>query len=254
MHAAVAVLCAGGVLMVAGCGGGAKASAATIDKAAVATRAKGSEHFQLSGYVVAVGHKVPLSGMGDFKNRPAPGSGSFSLSIDAGATPVQVKTVLDGTTMYLSSPVLSTLLPKGKTWGSVDLRKAARLEGIDLGQISESSPSNVLTMIASTGSVTKLGTGTVDGVKATHYRATIDLSKVPGGAKLEQQTGATTEPYDVWIGPNDMVVRVTENTKLDGATSSTTIELSRFGEPVVVQVPSSAETIDITKLATGGKP
>jgi hypothetical protein len=254
MRIAAAVLCAGGVLVLAACGGEAKASAATIDKAASATSAKGTEHFQLSGYVVAAGHRVALSGMGDFKNTPAPGAGSFTMSIQAGATPVQVKAVLDGPTMYLSSPLLATLLPKGKTWASIDLRKAASVEGIDLNQISESNPSNVLALIEKTGSVTKVGTGSVDGVKATHYRATIDLSKVPGGAKLEQLTGTTSEPYDVWIGPNDMVVRVTENTKIDGVTSSTTIDLSRFGEPVVVQVPSSADTFDITKLATKGTP
>jgi hypothetical protein len=79
--------------------------------------------------------------------------------------------------------------------------------------------------------VTKAGSDTINGVKATHYKVT-----------------ANGQPADVWVGPDNTLVRVTENVKVSSATSSTTVDFSRYGEPVVVKVPRAAQTVDISKL------
>ncbi|HEY3961050.1 MAG TPA: hypothetical protein VGL84_00840 [Gaiellaceae bacterium] len=221
------------MLALSACGGSSSNAAPpdAVAKAATATSAKGSEHFTLTGSVQALGQSIPLSGGGDFKNLPRPGEGTMTISVDIGGNKAPVTAVFAGSTVYLSSSLFAATLPKGKTWIKIDTRKAATFSGIDLNQLSANNPSEILSALEKTSTVTKAGTDTIGGIKATHYRVT-----------------ANGQPADVWVGPDNTLVRVTENVKVASATSSTTVDFSRYGEPVVVKVPKASQTVDISKL------
>lgn len=220
------------VLALTACGSTSHADASgAVAKAATSTRAKGSEHFTLTGSVTALGQKIPISASGDFKNTPQPGSGTMTISIDVGGNKAPVNAVFAGWTVYLRSALFGTTLPSGKSWIKIDTRKAATFSGIDLNQLSANNPSEILSALQKASSATKAGTDSIDGVKATHYRVTTN-----------------GQPADVWVGPDNTLVRVTESVKVSSATSSTTIDFSRYGEPVVVKVPNVSQTVDISKL------
>jgi hypothetical protein len=232
MQIAFVIVSGAAVLALAGCGSTSHAAASdAVAKAATSTRAKGSEHFTLTGSVQALGQKIPISASGDFKNTPQPGSGTMTISVDVGGNKAPVNAIFAGWTVYLRSALFAATLPNGKSWIKIDTRKAATFSGIDLNQLSANNPSEILSALEKTSSTTKAGTDTIDGVKATHYRVT-----------------SNGQPADVWVGPDNTLVRVTENVKVSSATSSTTIDFSRYGEPVVVKVPSASQTVDISKL------
>ena len=86
--------------------------------------------------------------------------------------------VLNGTTIYLQSPLLTSNLPKGKTWLKLDLQKAAP-KGVDLSALTTQSPTKLLSQLQAAGNVTKVGDETINGTATTHYRAKLDLSKLP---------------------------------------------------------------------------
>lgn len=222
------------VLALTACGGGGGSSAGAGDsvaKAAANSLAKGSEHFTLKGSIGAVGQKVPISGSGDFKDTPKPGSGTMTVSVDLGGNSAPVNAVFAGYTVYLGSSLFGTTLPAGKSWIKIDTRKAASFSGVDLNQFAANAPGQLLTVLEKAGNAKKLGADTVDGVNAAHYTVT-----------------ANGQAGDVWVGPDNTIVRVTQNVKISSTTSTTTIDFSKYGEAVVVKVPKASQTVDVSKL------
>jgi hypothetical protein len=230
-----AIMSGASVLALSACGGGNSAAAGdSVAKAAASTRARGSEHFTLKGNVQALGQNIPITGSGDFKNLPKPGQGTMTISVDLGGQATPVNVIFAGRTVYLRSALFATTLPSGKTWIKIDTRKAATFSGVDLKQLSANNPGEILASIGTAGNAKKAGTDTINGVDTTHYRVTLGSPK--------------GTPADVWVGPDNTLVRVTENVKIASATSSTTIDFSKYGEVVNVKVPPSSQTIDVSKL------
>jgi hypothetical protein len=219
-------------LALSACGSTTHAVASdSVAKAAASTRAKGSEHFTLKGSVQALGQSIPITGSGDFKNAPKPGEGAMTISVDVGGSSTPVNAIFAGLTVYLRSPLFATTLPKGKSWIKIDTRKSATFSGVDLRQLSSNNPGDILAAMEQSGKAKKVGTDTINGVDATHYTVT-----------------SNGRPADVWVGPGNTLVRVKENISVGSAKSSTTIDFSRYGEPVVVKVPKAAQAVDISKL------
>jgi hypothetical protein len=225
------------VLALAACGGGGGGSSAgagdAVARASANTRAKDSEHFTLTGSVQALGQKIPITGSGDFKNAPKPGEGTMTISVAVGGNTTPVNAIFAGRTVYLRSLLFASTLPSGKSWVKIDTRKAASFAGVDLKQLSSNNPGDILAAIENAGSAKKVGTDTINGVSATHYSVTVGPAKTPA---------------DVWVGPDNTLVRVTENVKVASATSTTTIDFSKYGEAVVVNVPKASQTVDVSKL------
>lgn len=245
------------VLPLAACGG-SKANApqqnltpiAYVKQAALKTAQAPSEHATLTGSVVAAGQAVTLSGAGDFDNASHQGSMHVDFSV-AGLTGT-IDEVLDGTTIYLKSPLISGSLPQGKTWLKIDLTKALASKGIDLSSLLFQNPSQALAQLQSSGDVTKVGDETVDGVDTTHYRGRIDPAKIPQGAKIQSLTNARYGPYDVWIGKDDGYVHrvvLAYSFKVQGAKREAitmTMGVSDYGKSVTVTVPSASESFAAT--------
>jgi LppX_LprAFG lipoprotein len=248
VKAVLAALALGATLALAACG--STVSLDPVAKAADHTTAKGSEHVTYSGSVGVSGQTLQMTGAGDFQNDPR--LGSMAMTMHGGGVNATVDAVMQGSTVYMRSSLFSSALPQGKSWVSIDVQKAGKKLGLDVSQFAQQSPTDTLAALEEAGSVTKVGDETVNGEATTHYKATIDFSKVPNGAAIQKLTNLQSVPVDVWIGSDGLLRRLTEQYSAGAAgqttTTSLTMNFSNYGEPVFVHVPSAAETVDMTKL------
>jgi hypothetical protein len=251
------------VLPLAACGGGGSSSngptltpLASVHSAAKKSALAPSEHMVLKGTAAVQGQPVTVSGSGDFDNTKH--TGSLHTDVNAGGLATTLDAVVDGTIFYLKSPLFSATLPKGKAWLKLDLEKLGKSQGIDLSALLSQDPGQSFTQLEASGQVTEVGDETVGGVETTHYRAHIDPSKLPQGAKVQALTKAKYGPYDVWIGKDDGYVRQVKFTYsavtpgVGRQSSTTTTTFSDFGKQVTVDVPSAAESFDATGTALKG--
>jgi hypothetical protein len=251
-------------LALAACGGaGGKSSSSTptvtpvasMQAAAKKTAASPSEHMSVKGSVTVAGQSFLVSGNGDFDNTNR--GGVLHLDFSAGAIAGTIDEVLSGTTIYLKSPLLAASLPQGKTWFKLDLRKALASRGIDLSTLGAQHPAETLAQLQAVENVKTVGDETVDGTATTHYRARVDLSKLPQGRKLKALAKARYGPYDVWVGKDDGYVhRIRLSFSTGSATArqvvALTLSFSDFGKKVTVTMPPAAQVVDATSTMIQG--
>jgi hypothetical protein len=263
-RAAVTLILAPLVLAACGSGGGSgsKSSgpslspAAYVTKAARKTSTAPSEHVKMQAVASVQGQEVDISGVGDFDNTSH--RGSMTAHATLGGVDLQIDEILDGTTIYMKSPLFAATLPAGKTWLKLDLEKVGKTKGIDLGALMSQDPNQTFAQLQASGQVTEVGDETLYGVPTTHYRGQIDIAKLPQGAKIEAFTKVKYGPYNVWIGKDDGYVHqialtysyVTPGVGRQTATMTTTF--SDFGKTVSVSVPSEADVVDATAQTIKG--
>ena len=234
-------------LLLAACGGGKHSSSggttvqlaptAYVKQAAAKTAKAESEHAKLDGTVTLQGQTVTMTGEGDFDN--AQHQGTMEVHAKVAGVDVQIDEVLDGTSIYLRSPLLAAAIPNGKTWMKLDLEKLDKAQGVDFSALLSQNPTQTFSQLQASRNVTKVGEETIDGVDTTHYRGRLDLTK------LKQLQGATAQPYDVWIGNDDGYVhRMKLGYSVGGQSMSMTMDFSDFGKDVSVTVPSQSDTFD----------
>jgi hypothetical protein len=249
------------VLPLAACGGGGKSSApsqnmtpvAYVKTAGAKTARATSEHLVLKGSVTVGTTMVTVDGTGDFDT--AKKLGTMHADFSAGGLSGTIDEVLNGTTIYLQSPLFTSNLPKGKTWLKLDLKKAGQSRGIDFSALLSQSPASFLSQLEAAGNVTNVGGETINGAATTHYRAHIDLAKLPQGKKIAAFAHATYRPLDIWIGQDDGYVHrmhVEIKVAKPAQSMAMTMDLSDFGKSVSVSGPSAAETVDGTGQAITG--
>jgi uncharacterized protein YdeI (BOF family) len=250
-------------LALAACGGGSKTSkqttlspAAYVKSAAKKTAGAGSEHMTVKGSVAVQGQVVTLTGGGNFDNVAK--SGAVHVDFNFAGLTGGIDEVMQGTTIYMKSPLFADALPSGKTWMKLDLQKALATKGIDFSALGSQDPTQTLAQLQRAGTVVKLGDEDVGGVATTHYRAHVDLSKVPQGEKIKALANATYGPIDIWIGKDDTLVRRMRVSYTMGPAGparqriSFTTEFSDFGKGVKVTVPPESETFDATNASIKG--
>jgi len=254
------------VPLAAACGGGGQKAGTTtatvspvafVKGAAHKTAQAPSEHITLQGTTKVAGQAIALNGQGDFDNHKK--LGNVHATFTAGGLNGAIDEVVSGTTIYLKSPLFSAALPNGKTWLKLDLQKFGQSQGIDLSALTSQNPADALDQLARTGSVTEVGDETIGGADTTHYRAHIDVSKLPQGQKLQALTNAKYGPVDIWIGKDDGYVHrmhASYTVKPSGTAAAQsvayTMDFSDFGKMVDVSLPPASSTVDATKSAISG--
>ncbi|HEY4349117.1 MAG TPA: LppX_LprAFG lipoprotein [Gaiellaceae bacterium] len=185
------------------------------------------------------------------------------LSLPSGSGAVELRYLQESgdPVVYANLGFLASEIPGGKSWVRLDLAQAAKSAGIDLGQLmgqSNQNPGQILDMLRASGSVTTVGSETVNGASTTHYKASVDLSKLPQlqgkvGQELTKQlsdAGITDVPFDVWIGDDGLVHRLTMTEALKGVNVAVTLDISDYGTDVNVSAPASDQVFDATGLAS----
>jgi hypothetical protein len=234
------------------CGGSSKpkapsasSGAAAIDvvkSAAKKTALSGGEHVTVDVGGTTSGQQLAVTGAGDFDNKEH--VGSLHVDLSAAGISTSIDAVLSDTDMYLKSELFSALLPAGKSWLKLDLKKAGAAQGLNLNSLLPQDPTQSLAALQSLKAATKVGAEQVGGVSTTHYRARIDPSKLPAAAAGNPPSPGT---YDTWIGGDGYVHRVrTHIATGSGNTKSVvtlTVDLSDFGKTVKVTVPPAGQTV-----------
>lgn len=154
---------------------------------------------------------------------------------------------LTGTTLYQRLPARARAqLPGHTPWIKIRISRLRAGAGAIPGG-GTASPANTLKVLRQAAtSVTTVGTGKIDGIPVTHYRAIVN-----------------SQPVNVWIDRHDRVRRLQSTSLLSGAgpggpSSSTpagarqrlqiTLTLYDFGVPVTVSSPPAGQTTDLTSL------
>jgi hypothetical protein len=278
VSATVAVAAGAAAIALAGCG-----ASSTIDPVAQAATTSN----QASGYrlKMALAISVPgaatvsATGTGVYDTRDR--AGSLALDMNLGNNP-QIAQALGSSTLHVDElekglavyikmpPAIAAKLPGGKPWMKIDLGKAASAAGIPgLSALASNpvsgNPSQVLQYLrAVSGGVNKVGTETVDGVQTTHYRAQINLDRVPDVlpassrasgqqaiAALEKSTDLHQLPVDVWVDGQHLVrqLRMAINVNAaSGQSVNTTVTLSipQYGPQSIPAAPPASQVTDLT--------
>jgi hypothetical protein len=215
--------------------------------------------------------------------------GDFDLDGERGAmtmhlpAPVDddLEIVFDGTAYYMSTGAFGPLAGQlDADWVYIDLEAVAEMTGIDVGSLptggGTNNPASALEGLegVSDDGVDDLGTEDVDGVSTHHYAAEIDMAAAidqaneqSGGELFDEeladqfveQFGDDPIPVEIWIDDDGLSRRMTMEIPAPGQDEPATMEMEMadFGEPVDIQVPDQADTIDFMDLlgsVPGGLP
>jgi hypothetical protein len=127
--------------------------------------------------------------------------------------------------------------------------------------LQNNNPVKSLNAALASPNIAKVGTGTVRGVPATHYRGTLSLGEITGSAlanlgSQDQQllkdaftkSGITSEAIDLWVSKDNLPVEaaVTANTAAGLMKSDT--YYTDFGVPVTAKAPRASDTVDFSEL------
>ena len=248
-------------LALAACGGGS-GGALSLDPVASAAEKTAKQGSTKVAFRMA-GGGITGTGKGVFNNDGSSGSMS-TMALTGRGRSIHMDAVTEGFVLYMRSPFFQSQpgFPKGKEWLEIDLQKAAKSMGIDLGSFQSMSPKSSLSFLrGSNGKPKKVGKETVRGIVTTHYSATVDLQAAADKAggdtakslrKLIELTGTKTFPVDVWIDGRGLVRKESYRQRfLAGQPAVRLTEVMYgFGPSVDVPAPPSDKVFDATKYAT----
>jgi hypothetical protein len=245
--------------VLAGCGGGSSsASPETVSSAAAKTARAGSvkADFTISG----AGAKG--EGSGTF-NTGGDRSGRSTVNLDVNRRVNAVETIIAGKVLYLRSRVFAQAGLSGpKDWLKVDLAQLSR-QGGGLSNLAAASPSPTTALVYLRGAkdAKKVGTDSVAGVDATHYRVTADLQRAAarssGSDKAAAQqamqlSGRKTLPMDAWVDGDGYLRKVAWAEHASAGTGAeVSMVLHDFHAPVKIE-PPSGHVIDLLQRLSGG--
>jgi len=158
---------------------------------------------------------------------------------------------VDGAYYYDVDPQPSGPLA-GKEWMKVDSSAVFGKSGADaLSSAGGGSPSASMKSLKYASDVDDLGKEKVDGSSTTHYRAVIDQNDMGSLKKAytDEDTlfnsmtgGSDSITMDVWVGAEDLPVRITQNFGV----MKVTMDFEKFGAAKDITAPPAAQTGDLT--------
>ncbi|MGV4981924.1 hypothetical protein ACVB8X_17705 [Streptomyces sp. NRAIS4] len=140
---------------------------------------------------------------------------------------------------------------QGKDWIKIDGSALFGKKGAQAFTGDTGSPSASMKGLKYANDVQDLGAQTVDGKRTTHYRAVLDsahLGKFKDAfgkdSALREATGTTSIVMDVWVGSDDLPVRL----KQKMGTLTVTMDFEKFGKAVTVKTPPAGRVADLTDV------
>lgn len=222
----------------------------------------GSMETEITYGVPGSSNSVTSTGSGVFDRRS--GRARLELTVHgAGGSPLEVKSVGDERTSFVSSPVLAEELPPGKEWlGMEPLLGQDPTTAFSAGGGAKGS----LEMLRAVGGdVERVGEETVRGESTTRYEGTIDLARAAeklaaegdaGLARLYRQIASHLTgpmPVEAWIGVGGLVrrERLTERVATDGGQTvelHLSMEFFDFAAHPNIALPPRHEVLDYTPV------
>jgi hypothetical protein len=268
---ALALVCAGAAIVLLGGGSGGSSgtgaggvpstgpgSVSLARAAYVTTRAPGFQYaMSISGTLGEQSFSV--AGEGAMNERTLEGSMSFSVGGQ------KLSELIKNPYVYVGVPAgASSSVTGGKPWIRANVAGYVQaLGGPNPFESSSGRPAQMLSMLDASGSVTTVGTEDVRGVATTHYHALVDIARYVATApssqraalnqyikSLEQLTGSSSLPVDVWVDAQGRVRRFAmalQACTSDGTMHETlSMDFYDFGPQPVVQVPAESEVTDLS--------
>ncbi|MEU5598207.1 hypothetical protein [Streptomyces sp. NPDC020298] len=254
---------AAALLATSACGTeGAKTAAKTVDSAgkAMAALARATDRTEALGSAEVrtttdLGNGTPIAMDGTYSW----GDGNaMDVEMDTKAAKMQalqhspkIRCLFVGGSYYYNVDPLASGPYKGKTWIKIDGSAIFGEKGAQALAGSGGSPSASLKGLKYANDADNLGTQTVDGRRATHYRAVVDQAHMgkfkeaygkdsPMGSAL----GVKSITMDVWVGSDDLPVRM----KQQMGTMTVTLDFDKFGKTATVKAPPASKTADLTDV------
>jgi hypothetical protein len=194
-----------------------------------------SAHLELE--VDAAGNKITGSGDETLSKGQAE---SFDLTETIpGVGDIRVLMV-DGQT-YVQLP--AGLNPSGKPWLLISADSSnpvIQQLATSLQSVTSSSSLDQYTDFTQAATVTLVGPEEVDGVSATHYRLSVDVTKLPNdtpGRSDLLSAGLLKLPVELWVDAQGRPVKVTEELTVQNQKVTTLVTLGDFDEPVTITAP-----------------
>ncbi len=246
---------------------------AAVDKTTEATTAKIAMTLTFTGMTATSGTtSVTATGAYDTAARQAELSvdlGSLAGALGAGHTPSgqgldqPLEEVVSDGHLYVNVGALGSMLGVTTPWMEITGMDALAKQlggssglGLDPGDPAGAGSDVLAYLRGVAGTVTEVGTETLDGVDTTHYTAPVDLQQALAKAgdklsaearqRLQDQAAKVsgTVPVEVWIGPDGLLRRVTvtvDASSLSGGkakgSAAMTMDLTDVGKPVSITVP-----------------
>jgi hypothetical protein len=267
-----------------GCGGPAATTIDPVAQAAEVTSHVSGAHMALSAQLTTpvLAQPFTITGEGYFNSSRLEGKFNFQASgLPASATAqlpaggLHVEALFKFPAIYVGSSVFAAPALQGKLhgarWIKLDLGRFSQALGVNLLQLSgaQSSPAQFLRYLKAVGGTPeRVGSALVRGVQTAHYRATIDLHKLPDVlppalasrlraqiGKLIAQTGTSKIPIDVWVDGQHLLRRLAFELSLSAseqrAQMKLSLELFDYGPTPPVLPPPASEVFDATQLTLG---
>ncbi len=273
-------------MAVSGCGASASGVIDPVARAAVVSNQAAGMRMNMTMQVTSAALPNPIVMTGEGSLRIPDHTGSFILAMHLpnlpqivqalGSDTLQISELLDGTTVYIKLPkaMLGRSAAAGRPWLKINLAQAASAAGIPglsalVNNPASTDPSQYLRYLRATGgAVTKVGTDTVNGVPSTHYRAQINLGRVPDAfpaaarsqvrqavAALERIAHIQILPVNVWIDGHQLVRRMQLGFQetVVGQTLGVAIRLDipQYGPQPALVFPPASQVTDVTRYASG---
>ena len=179
----------------------------------------------------------------------------------------EMEMILDGSVMYMRSPMLSRSSGLDTDWISMDLEALA--PGFsDLASLSQgqNDPTAQLEYLRGISDAEEVGTEQVAGVETTHYSGTVDLDaaydRLPDDtrgelkqaiAQARKQFGNGAMPVDVWIDGDGLLRRMTISLESGGNSAvdfgmEMTMEIPEYGIAMHLPIPKDGDVTDVSDL------
>lgn len=196
----------------------------------------GSAHMKID--MDAAGQAITMDG--DFVVAEDPADVALSMSMDAAGQSMDMRMV--DQVIYINMGELSQ-----NKFAKIDTTDTSNPVGEQMNQMMEQSNpaaqveaiNEAMTDFEDTGE-----TEDIDGVEATKYVITTDAKKVleSQGQDASQMAGIPdTIEYSMWVGEDHLPRRMEMDLAVSGQETSTTIEMTKWGEDVKIEAPSDDE-------------
>ena len=174
--------------------------------------------------------------------------------------------------VYVRAPMLASYIPAKTPWIKLDPSALPHQPGGVGAATAAINPAALLAAIKDAISVNEVGSDTVDGTDATHYRAAVDLVKLlpsiaelspehPTDAEMQEakdqlaKLGLETLPIELWVDGDGYLKQVRFALDLStiapdrpGSSFTITLTLSDIGEDISIDVPPASQVTDLTDL------
>lgn len=161
----------------------------------------------------------------------------------AAGNPQQIETVVAGGVLYIQAEGMG--VPAGK-WLAIDSNDPEQADSPLAGLAAVADPERALEAMGELDSLELVGPETVDGVRASHYKATMstdNYAEVLGLPADAAELLPAQLPFDMWIDDENRPVKFILEFEIEGNRSKSEQTYFDYGADIDVQVPPAGSTV-----------